>query len=993
MKKLISPFLNPYIGPILVIGIILIYLTFFILPQFSHKNKIDEMTVQSIKMVDNLKKVRSYYTSHVIKELKKYSELTIDSNHKGDNEIVPIPSTLLHDLSELITEKDMHVKMYSNYPFPNRKDRVLNDYEKESLNYIINNPTEIYKKEIEEDGNRVFKVAIADIFYDQSCVTCHNTRADTPKNNWKLGDVRGVIEVSIPIKNNFVLTSNQILLIISTLIATIFILGVHYLVISFQRQKEHVNAQKELERKVESRTQTLQSTVKLLNQYKKAVDASAIVSKTDKKGIITFVNDEFIKISKFSEEELIGKSHNIVRHEDMPKEVFKELWEVISNKQVWKGQIKNKAKDGSEYYVASTIIPILNLNDEIEEFLAIRLDVTDIVTSKIRAQKADEAKSIFLANMSHEIRTPLNAIIGFSEILSKSNELTNNNKKQAQIIQASANSLLTIINDILDISKIESGNFDVTMEKTDLYFISEHVIELFSKRATQKHLKLIFNLDHRIPLCILTDGVRLRQVLSNLLSNAIKFTQEGKVALNISLLEKNTNKCTIRFEIEDTGIGVSKDKLENIFKPFVQVDNSSNREFAGTGLGLSICSHIISALGSKLQVESEENVGSKFFFDLDLETCEDNLHHTKDYLNHIKFKVTKEDSDLYHYIKRYLHLFGSLMKEDEHQPDIVICSCDKTKDQLQTMRETYENTPILVLFDHEEEAKKFKLRANEHILALPFYASKVNDALQELLRKTKQTIKPEKKQLSKNYEGNILVAEDNEANQELISYILDSMSFNYCIKENGLETFEEYKRNSYDLILMDINMPILDGIEAFKKIREYEEEKLLKQTPIVALTANAIKGDKDKFLKIGINDYLSKPINTEELKDIFDKYLDKKTEEEKKENIISQGDVLIQEFDINRIVEKLGISENIANMIINKFKKDINEDINELEKYIEDENIEAINQKAHYIKNSCLNVALDDICELLQKLEDTNLSLSDYKEVFALVKQNIKKIV
>ncbi|RXK11451.1 hypothetical protein CP965_13840, partial [Halarcobacter mediterraneus] len=427
MKKLFKPFFNPYIGPILVIAIILFYILFFLLPKLSEENKKDEMVQRAVELIDNLKKVRSYYTSHVINKIKNYEEIKINYDYADKKDTIPLPATLLHDLSKLVTKKEMNIRIYSNYPFPNRQDRVLDKYEKESLTFLINNPIEIYKKTAVENNKKVFKVAVTDIFYDKSCVTCHNTRIDTPKDTWKLGDVRGVIQITMPFKNDFLLSSSQQLFIITLLVILILILTIHYTIISIKRKKEHDNTQKELEYKVEERTLSLENTVKLLNQYKKAVDFSAIVSKTDKYGFITYVNEEFIKISKYSEKELIGKKHNIIRHEDMPNKLFEDLWKTILAKKIWKGQIKNKAKDGSSYYVLTTIVPILNVEDEIEEFLAIRLDVSSIVEAQLQAQRADEAKSIFLANMSHEIRTPLNAIIGFSELLSKNKELTKEN--------------------------------------------------------------------------------------------------------------------------------------------------------------------------------------------------------------------------------------------------------------------------------------------------------------------------------------------------------------------------------------------------------------------------------------------------------------------------------------------------------------------------------------------------------------------------------------
>ncbi|WP_423274824.1 ATP-binding protein, partial [Arcobacter sp. YIC-464] len=989
LKKLLGPLANPFTGPIFVITIILTISMVFIIPKYTEENNKEQMAQNAQEIIKNLKDTRAYYTKHVISKLKNNENIDINYDYLDKNNTIPLPATLLHDLSEILPQNNIQVKMYSNYPFPNRENRVLQEHEKQTLSYLVNNPSKIYKQKIVQNGAKVYKVAIADIFTDMSCVNCHNSRADTPKNDWQIGDVRGVIEVSMPYKNEFILTTQQTLIMVSILIIFILILAIHYNVISELNKKEHAKAKETLENEVESRTTDLKNANKLLSQYKRAVDLSAIVSKTDKNGKITYVNDEFIRTSKYSENELIGENHNIVRHPDMPTSIFEELWNTLLNKQIWKGQIKNKAKDGSAYYVNTTIVPILNYQNEIEEFLAIRLDITDVINSQIEAQKADEAKSTFLANMSHEIRTPLNAIIGFSDILCKSKSLDIHGVKQARIIQSSANSLLSIINDILDISKIESGNFDITIDNTDLYFISEHVIELFSKNAIEKNLKLIFNIDHRIPMCILTDGVRIRQVLSNLISNAIKFTPEhGKVELNISLESMSNNKATISFEIKDTGIGIPEDKLDNVFKPFIQVDHKSTREFEGTGLGLSICSHIIEALGSKIGIESSIGLGTRFFFDLSFDVCDDSIHTNKDYLHHLNFKVENTKNDLYHYIKRYLSIFGTININKSSSKDIYIFNYNKDGD-LDEFRKLHKDNPILILFEYEEDLSKVVLTDNEQALSLPFYASKVNDALQELQKKTVETISiDDDSNLVDSFTGNILVAEDNLANQELISYILESLNLNFTIKPNGKETLDEFISNpeSYDLILMDINMPVMDGIEAFNAIREHEKQNALGTIPIIALTANAIKGDREKFLNLGMNEYLSKPVNTSELKFLFEKFLNKNNISEKiEESSLEDNSSSNTSFqiDVQKVIDKLGVSENIALMIIEKFKKEIHKDLDELKLAIENKDSESISSKAHYIKNSCLNLALDDICNLLQSLEDnSDLSFDDINDIF-----------
>ena len=540
---------------------------------------------------------------------------------------------------------------------------------------------------------------------------------------------------------------------------------------------------------------------------------------------------------------------------------------------------ERKARKESELLLENKSQELWDINQNLENQVNERTDSLKKALEKV--QKADNAKSTFLANVSHEIRTPLNAIIGFSERLANNEDLFNENKKQAEIINTSANSLLSIINDILDISKIESGTFEINLEKTNIHLICEHVIELFSKNASQKNIDLVFNIDSEISTWILTDEVRIRQVLSNILSNAIKFTpNDGKVELNIKNIKQTKTKSFIKIEIIDSGIGIAKEKLDKIFKPFIQIDNKLNRQYQGTGLGLSISSYILKALHSKINVKSTVNQGTMFWFDL--------------------------ESDIY--------LSDSL--EKELAPKVIV-----------------------------SEKKKNKIQKN-------------SDEIQ------------------------MLVAEDNSANQELISYILEKMNIQFKIVSNGKEAVDLYKAEKFDLVLMDINMPILDGVAALNQIREYEKENAYKNTPIIALTANAIKGDKEKFISLGMDDYLSKPINTNALLEILKNYFS-----------INDENIRNKKINIKNIQYRLGISENIANLILAKFKKEIGKDLEELEVLIKKDDEEQIIQKAHYLKNSCLNMALDDICNLLNNLESKNNSFEEKQNIFNKINNDIRELI
>ncbi len=593
-----------------------------------------------------------------------------------------------------------------------------------------------------------------------------------------------------------------------------------------------------------------------LDEFLKALDSVVIISRTDKLGNITYVNERFEEISGYKKEELIGKAHNIVRHPDVSNEIFQELWNEITKGNIWQGEFINRAKDGSDYYVKSSIIPIHDENNEIIEYMAIREDVTSLVQSRKKAEKAEAAQSMFLANMSHEIRTPMNGILGFSELLAKT-KLDATQEKYINVINSSTKTLLNIVNDILDSSKI--SNNKILLEKMSLdpfvEFFTTH--ELLQSVAEEKSLQYTIEIDEAISPCIYSDATRLRQILINLLSNAIKFTPEyGDVRFEISLVEKKANKQRVRFSIQDSGIGIAKEKIEQIFKPFAQAETSTTRKFGGTGLGLSISADLLQVFGCELQVDSQENEGSNFFFVLDFDTC-----------NMVETDVDERN---------------------------VYTKC-------------------------QEEGACNDVRLN------------------------------------------VLIAEDYKVNRMLILSIFEkykNITLEFAV--NGREAVNKVKENEYDLVFMDINMPVMNGLDATKVIRE----ELQSDVVIVALTANAIQGDKEKFLAQGMNDYLSKPIDMISLEKILYKYVTKQMSEE----------IIDIEAVLKQVNKKIGLNKEIGMKLLNLFLESLQELVPVLENAFKEEDNKKIYETAHKLKGAAGALFLEDIYELMQEVEKSALA-------------------
>ena len=586
-----------------------------------------------------------------------------------------------------------------------------------------------------------------------------------------------------------------------------------------------------------------------------------------------------------------------------------------------------------------------------------------------KAKKAEKAKMQFLANMSHEIRTPLNGILGFTKILLKK-DLNEDVKKTVQVIDSSSNQLLKIVNEILDISKIESKGIEFEIDEFDPLFEFENIVNLFGAKAQEKNLKYNVFIDPRLPVKIKGDKFRLNQVLSNLINNAIKFTESGEISVDIILKHITKHNCEIFFSIKDTGIGIPKDKQQKIFEMFTQVSESINRKYGGTGLGLAISSKIVEAMGGELKVKSEINKGSEFYFSLTFDIAQI-TNPLKDKLNDLDVLIYSKDFKKceLNLLKRYLQNLARVQVKEEMDlpvPNIydAIFVCRSGYEEL---KDTYLDAPLVVVGD---KAK--------YSLIYPFSISDVFNLFLDIKNIKKEHVIVENK--DKKFKGKILIAEDNVINQELLKEFLRLKGkFEMIIANDGKEAINLYKENeNIDLIFMDINMPKVSGIAAMYNIKEIEKNKK-KKTPIIALTANTLKGDREKFLDKGFDDYLPKPFEEKDLDRVLHKYLQiyEDKNEPKKTNLKKTNSSLPPE-----LLERL---QNI-------FKNNIDEDMSGLIQAFKNNDFKNIFYYSHKIKGAAGNIGYEEIFELTKEIESLAKNNKKDEKLLQKLQQEIEKI-
>ena len=562
--------------------------------------------------------------------------------------------------------------------------------------------------------------------------------------------------------------------------------------------------------------------------------------------------------------------------------------------------VLNKAVDemkNSEQYFSSDTSEIENVNLDTHEGTkeAYRFLETLVETAKddkLTALRANEAKSLFLANMSHEIRTPLNGIVGFTEIL-RSTELTAEQDEFLAIIDKSSENLLSIINNILDLSKIESNKIEIENIVFDAAEEFESAVETYAVSAAEKNIDLNYYMDPTISTKLKGDPTKIKEILINLLSNAIKFTSYGgEINLIIKKIHNEGDlNPKISFSVQDDGIGMTKDQQSRIFEAFSQADVSVTRKYGGTGLGLTISSQFVELMGGDLELESAKDQGTTFFFSLPLEEIisnEVNYIHAFNDVTLGKYEQeipTKLDS----YLEDYFKFFGPSVKHFEsissfkELTDNNICKnywidIDKAKQNILDAIQNIDKSKLIVIANVTSRSKIEELDINQdNVIYKPVTLSKIKNILIKSASTLPEIIEESLPDHATKFDAKVLVTEDNIINQKLIKRILEEHGVTVEIANNGLECFEKRRENHYDLLFMDIQMPVMDGIEATHEILDYEEDEEVPHVPIVALTANALKGDRERFLNEGMDEYITKPIETSELLYVLNKFLSDKS--------------------------------------------------------------------------------------------------------------------
>ena len=659
-----------------------------------------------------------------------------------------------------------------------------------------------------------------------------------------------------------------------------------------KRHEAEMRRAKEYAEETAARLRTLTSAVE-------QCPASVVI--TDLQGSIEYVNPGFTQTTGYTSEEAMGKNPRVLQSGVHPREFHEQMWKTITRGEVWRGEICNRKKSGELYWEDATIAPVFDEEGVLTHFVAVKIDVTQrkradeaLTLAKEQAEEASRAKSQFLASMSHELRTPLNGVIGMAELLANT-ELDERQRSFVDACRSSGKSLLALINDILDFSKIEAGKLELDEYEFDLGRLVEETVQTMAFQARQKNIQIFSHVAPRACRTVLGDGGRLRQLLVNLIGNAIKFTAAGEVMVRVEPAEAGGDPALLCFRVSDTGIGIPSERMERLFQSFTQADSSTTRKYGGTGLGLAISKALVALMGGRIGAQSEPGRGSTFWFTVPLKGAagkEGGGTTLSAELQRLRVLVLDgQATTRQHLVDAFQawampvetattpsELIEKLRQAAESRRPVDLVLVDDatlSKAQIGAFLDEVRGTGapqtckyfFLAIPENSFSDAQGKRLGIDHCLSKPVCQSAllaaINDHFVDADRfDSAAPVLPKCCAVPAERFGNarVLLAEDNHVNRRVVQEILREAGLECRAVENGRQALEAVASERFDLVLMDCQMPEMDGFTATQRIREMEGDgHLAGRLPVIALTANAIKGDRERCLAAGMDDYLTKP--------------------------------------------------------------------------------------------------------------------------------------
>lgn len=802
------------------------------------------------------------------------------------------------------------------------------------------------------------------------------------------------------------------------------------------------NRVSERTRELEEARDAMMNLVEDLNESKLELEQSATEVETQKaylehlfnaspegialvssQGWLIRVNGQFSALFGFHQDECHGKKLNDLIIPQGYEDQFNQIFQSILDGDGSFHETKRQKKDRSLVDVSITGMPIDIKGENCGVYIIYR-DITErkkteasLVEAQEAAVAASRAKGDFLANMSHEIRTPMNAIVGLT-YLAMQTDLNPRQHDYLSKIESSAQGLLGVINDILDFSKIEAGR--LVMESMDFYLddVLEKVADVTTYKADEKGLELIFEYEGNVPQELVGDPLRLGQILVNLVGNAVKFTETGEIVVRTRLIKEENKKVGLEFQVKDTGIGMEREHMDRLFKAFSQADTSTTRKYGGTGLGLAICKRLVNMMGGDIRLESEPGKGSIFFFTVELGRHEQkratNALFVEDFKG-MRALIVDDSATARKSLKRALESFqlevdtvGSgrdaltLLEKNAKVGRIYDLILTDWKmplmDGIETAtlikkRQGSTRIPVIIMvtaYGREDVLEQAEEIGLDGFITKPVSPSSLLDSIMNAFGKnkagqTRNVLNPMKhdKSLDRIVGARILLAEDNEVNRQVATELLESVGLTVTCASNGQEVLQFVETNTFDAILMDIQMPVMDGFETTLKIREKEKRDGSHETgvevPIIALTAHAMTGDREKSLQCGMNDHLTKPLDPEKLFTSLVQWIKPKGDTSlrrvTKKNIkprnrdIEKIPVDLPGIDYTRALARMGGNPETFVRLAKTFIVNQGDAVEKIKDALADGNTEKAQELSHSLKGVSGNLGATDLFAAAQKLE------------------------